>query len=127
MKQSTFFITFLIITAFTALLIISTGQWPLLQNYMDISWISLALFALICLAMFFGALSAVKNKNKNSFITAIMGFTTVKLILAAIVIFAYHQIAEPATNFFILPFFVIYFIYTAFELYFMMKVGKMNA
>jgi len=54
----------------------------------------------------------------------VLGFTVGKMLISVLVIFAYIQLAQPAGKLFILPFFGIYLAFTAYETYFMMKLGK---
>ena len=70
---------------------------------------------------------AAMSDNKNDFTNAVLGFTVGKMFLAILVILGYSLLAQPPDKLFIIPFFAIYLIYTIFETYFMMKLGRMNA
>lgn len=74
--------------------------------------------------MFLVGRSSAQSENKNNFTSTVLGFTMGKMMLAIMIIFAYMQLAEPSDKFFVIPFFTVYFIFTAFETYFMMKLGR---
>ena len=74
--------------------------------------------------MFFTGRSSAQSDNKNTFTSTVLGFTAGKMLLAIMIVFAYIKLAEPADRFFVIPFFAVYFIFTAFETYFMMKLGR---
>lgn len=77
--------------------------------------------------MYYAGRNAARSSNKNDFTNIIMGFTMGKMVLSFVLIFAYLKLVEPADKIFVLPFFSIYLIYTVFETYFMMKLGRTNA
>ncbi|MCB0558648.1 MAG: hypothetical protein H6573_03810 [Lewinellaceae bacterium] len=127
MSQRSFFIQLSILSLGTAILLFFLNRLPQLQAYSTLSWISLAAFAALCILMYLAGYQAVMSDNKNNFSNAVLGFTAAKMFLAILVIFGYSQLAQPPDKLFIIPFFAIYLIYTIFETYFMMKLGRMNA
>jgi len=127
MSQRNFFIQLGILSLGAAILLFFLNRLPQLQAYSALSWISLAAFTALCILMYLGGYRAAMSDNKNDFTNAILGFTIGKMFLAILVIFGYSQLAQPPDKLFIIPFFAIYLIYTIFETYFMMKLGRMNA
>ena len=124
MQQKTFYLQLTIVSILTAALLFFLNRHPKIMSYQDFSWISLAVFIALSILMYnFGQTSA-KSENKNNFTNTVLGFTVGKLFLAIIVIVSYNVLMEPSSKFFIVPFFVVYFIFTAFETYFMMKLGR---
>jgi hypothetical protein len=126
MSPKQFFIQLSIVSLFTAVGLYFLNGIEKLQGHDALSWGSLLLFIGLSLAMFFIGRRAAQSNNKNDFTNTVLGFTVGKLFLAMIVLFSYMQLAEPETRFFILPFFCVYFIYTIFETYFMMRLGRSN-
>ena len=96
------------------------------QAQMGFSWSCLGFFVVLSTVMFFAGKRAAQSKNKNDFTGVALGFTIIKLFAAILIILFYSKGFQPQTNNFILPFIVIYVIYTAFETYFMMQLGKMK-
>lgn len=127
MSQRSFFTQLGLLSLGTALLIFLLGRLPRFQAYSLLSWASLAAFFALSVAMFFAGRSAAHSDNKNDFTNAVLGFTVGKMFLAIVAIFGYSSLAKPTDKLFIIPFFSIYLIYTIFETYFMMKLGRMNA
>jgi hypothetical protein len=127
MSQRSFFMQLGILSLGTAILLFFLNRLPQLQAYGELSWISLAAFVALCILMYKAGYRAAMSDNKNDFSNAVLGFTAGKMFLAILVIFGYSQLAQPPDKLFIIPFFAIYLIYTIFETYFMMKLGRMNA
>jgi hypothetical protein len=126
MKKSTFYIQLAIVTIISAGLVYMLNQFEETQPYSSLGWISLALFFFLSLLMYVFGYQSAMSKNKHAFTNTVVGFTAGKMFLSAMIIVLYNSLMEPPTKWFILPFFMIYLIYTIFETYFMMRLGKMN-
>ncbi len=126
MPTSTFFRQIGILTAITALALFAINQLEALQPYANFSWISLAFFVILTLAMFGVGMLTANSNNKNAFMGTILGFTFAKIVFSFIVVVAYYQMTQPTSKAFVIPFFITYLVYTAFETWFMMKLGKQN-
>ncbi|MCB0636275.1 MAG: hypothetical protein KDC54_06640 [Lewinella sp.] len=116
----------LIVTALTAAGIWGLLQVPQVQPYGTVGWISLGGFALLSVLLFWAGKRAAMSSNKNDFTSTVLGATMGKMFLAVIIIYAYIQLAEPTDKLFVLPFLGVYLVYTIFEVYFMMRLGRMN-
>lgn len=127
MSQRSFFIQLGGLSLVTAILLYFLNRQPQLQAYSALSWISLGAFVSLSVLMYLAGYRAAMSENKNDFTNAILGFTVAKMFLAILVLIGYTQLARPQDKLFIIPFFGIYLIYTIFETYFMMKLGRMNA
>lgn len=124
MEAKHFYIQLLILSAAVALGLYFLNRLPQLQAHAPLSWISLAGFIGLSTLMFYTGKRSAKSENKNDFTNVVLGFTIGKMFMAILVIYAYLQLAQPQGKVFILPFFGIYLIFTAFETFFMMKLGK---
>lgn len=127
MSQRQFFIQLGILSLGATILLFFLNRLAQLQPYSILSWISLAAFMALSALMYLAGRRAALSDNKNDFTNAILGFTMGKMFLAILVVFGYSQLARPPDKLFIIPFFAVYLIYTIFETYFMMKLGRMNA
>ena len=127
MTQKEFLIQLSIITVISAAIVFGLSTLEKLQPYQMFSWICLGFFVVFSVLMFFMGTNASKSSNKNDFTNVALGFTAGKMFGSLIIIVIYIKLIEPTSKMFILPFFIIYIIYTAFETYFMMKLGKENA
>lgn len=125
MTNQQFLFQLIIITGLCAV-----GLWGLMEGvpdlraYQALGWISLVGFTALSGLMFWAGRKAALSKNKNDFTSAVLGFTMGKMFLAVIIIYAYMKLAQPADKLFVIPFFGVYVVYTVFETYFMMKLGR---
>ena len=126
MSKYSFYFQLTLLSVFAAVILYLINQAPRFQSYSDLSWISLAFFIGLSIAMFLAGFRATKSENKHNFTNVVMGFTIGKLMLSALIILVYFKLAEPETRLFVIPFFCIYFIYTVFETYFMTRLGRMG-
>ncbi|HMQ46250.1 MAG TPA: hypothetical protein PKA00_02380 [Saprospiraceae bacterium] len=126
MSRKTFFIQLGVLTAVVATLLCLLLQTPTFKGYQLVSWISLAAFVLLSIGMYAFGKSAAQHENKNLFTNVVMGFTMIKLFLTIAVVLGYNEIMQPDNKAFIIPFFGIYLIYTVYETWFMMRLGKLN-
>lgn len=126
MNQQRFFIQLFFLSILLSILIFSLNYIPDFAVHELFSWGALLLFVLLTVLMFFVGKKSALDQNKNKFTNIVFGFTFVKLALAATVIIAYYLIAKPENKLFIIPFFIIYFTFTAYETYLMMRLGKEN-
>ena len=79
---------------------------------------------LLTLAMFLLGGATAKNKDTNLFTGVVLGFTFGKIFLSFLIVVGYHQLAQPTSKIFLLPFFIVYLIFTIFETYLMMQIGQ---
>ena len=126
MSKSSFFFALFPITALSAVALAFLAKLPAFQSDASVLWISLAVFALLSIGMYFMGLNAAKSDNKNTFTSILLLSTMAKMFIAILIIVLYLKLMLPDTRLFVLPFLGIYLIFTVFETYFMMKLGKMD-
>ncbi|MEN0046554.1 MAG: hypothetical protein AAF806_05825 [Bacteroidota bacterium] len=119
-----FFAILLGVSFLVLLLILLQQHIPSLAEFTSISWISALVFTLVNITMYFIGRRSATNRNKGQFISIFMGFTLLKMLFAVCIILLYVQYYNPSTKFFVFPFFLLYLVYTVFELWFMMKLGR---
>lgn len=124
MNARIFYIQLLILTLLVGLGLFFLNRLPQLQSHAVLSWLSLAFFTGLSVMMFYAGRNSAQSDNKNNFTNVVLGFTIGKMFFTIMVIYAYVQLVKPEGKLFVLPFFGIYLIFTAFETYFMMKLGK---
>jgi len=101
-------------------------QLPVFQGFFDFSMISIVLFIIFCIGMYFFGYSAAVSTNKSAFTGIVLISIFGKMLFSIILIVVYSKLREPETRMFLLPFIVVYLYYTAFETYFLMKLGKLK-
>jgi uncharacterized membrane protein YjjP (DUF1212 family) len=124
MKHQDFFRQITLISLLLGLALWGLYQLEVLQPYQLLGWISMAYFFSISLLIYLVSQGMVKNANPNAFIRMVMGFVLFKLMLSVAVVVVYFEKTAPSSKYFILPFFLVYLVYTIFETYFLMKISK---
>jgi hypothetical protein len=124
MKQSQFFIQLTIISALVALLFFILHQFTRLAQYQDFSWICLSVFVVLSILVFFVGRQKAQHQNPNVFNSLLLSVTFGKMFLAVILVFAYHRTALPQERSFLIPFFIVYLVFTVYEVYFLTKLGN---
>lgn len=109
-----------------AVLLLVLGFIPLFQIDISVSWISLLFFILFTVVVFYVAENAALSSNPHTFTSVIMGVVIGKMFFSIIIILVYIKLMNPESRYFLLPFFIIYFSFTIFELHFMTKLGKIK-
>ena len=97
-------------------------QIPQVADYSQFTWWCMSFFIFLCLIIYSMA-SLVKPRN-NPMLNFRVGIFSnfLKIISSLIFILFYYYQYQPTTHLFVLPFFLIYTLYTIFELYFLTKV-----
>ena len=127
MSLSAFLKQLTLISLLSAIGLYFVHQIPILAPHSALSWGSLGFFVALSLVMFFVGRKAAVSQNKNDFTNVFLLFLMAKLFSCAILVIVYLKTVEPQTKLFVLPFFGLYIIYTVFEVYFLSKLGRMQA
>ncbi len=93
-------------------------------QYSSVTWWSLGLFIPLSIGMFIFGQRASNSENKLLFHNLIIITIFAKMFLSVFVLLIYKKIFHPETKNFTLPFFLVYFIFTIFETYFMVKLAQ---
>lgn len=118
------------LAATVGLSICLTGGLHLLERlspYWGLSALTIGIFTLLSIVAFFAGKFASTSSNKHLFTNLIMGFTLVKMILSGMIVIGYQMLAEPEDKLFVLPFFLLYILFTAFEMFVMIKQARATA
>jgi hypothetical protein len=87
-------------------------------------WISIFIFIIISVISYLFGLKTANSTNKFDFGNLFIIITILKLFIFLLTFVAYKLLFEPSDKLFILPFFIIYIIFTTFEVRLLMKIGK---
>ncbi len=127
MNQQRFLLRLAMITAGVLGILLLLQIFPVFSEGFVFSIVSLAFFALFSLGAYLLSVKAAMSKNKNMFISLVMAYTFVKLFLTLAIVLIYKKVADPEGMFFLIPFFIIYIVFTAFETFFLMNLTKIRA
>lgn len=118
------FILLLVIVSCLSLILVNVSRSfsiVLQQNYTLSLW-SIVLFTIVCATMYPLSVAALNSKNKFLFNYLTMGFILLKMLLSLVLIIVYKWRFHPDSYLFVTPFFIIYSVFTVFEVYFMKKL-----
>ncbi|MCB0707682.1 MAG: hypothetical protein KDC34_20340 [Saprospiraceae bacterium] len=125
MSFRSFVVNLFSLTLLTVLVLYATQQvWPLMKQHQLLSWLSLGFFFLLSVLMYWTGLVTSRSENKNMFTAAVLGFVFGKMALSLMIVVIYTKEVQPESKYFILPFFLVYLVYTVFETYFLIRLGK---
>jgi hypothetical protein len=125
-RHATFFNYLFWISAVAIALSFSQYLLPVLQTYVELALVSVGIFVVLSLLMYGLTYRTVKRSKHNQFIGLFLLFTLLKMIIAIVVIGWYVKTAAPPNRFYVLPFFLVYLLYTGFEIWFMDKLARMQ-
>jgi hypothetical protein len=124
MSEKTYITYFLTLLILTALILICFQYIETLSRYSSLSWISLILFSAFSLFFYFGGKKTINSQDIHLFSKFFLSATVIKMLTSLTVILLYIFIVKPKDKLFIIPFFLVYLLFTIFEVYFMSKVGS---
>jgi hypothetical protein len=125
MSSKTFYKLLVSVSLLTvAILFLLSQFFPVLKSYSDLGWLSFILFFTITIMMFFFGKQAIDSPSKMMFSNVSMAFLLMKMLLSIMILVLYKKLAHPASNTFIVPFFIVYLIFTIFETYVMLKLTR---
>lgn len=124
MTQRTFLTQTGIVSLLVIILLAVIYAFMPFQPYWALGVISVLLFLGLTVAMFYFGKQAAASQNRNHFTTLILGVTVVKMFVSIGVVFLYFSIVRPSSRMFVVPFLMVYFIYTVYETYMLMILSK---
>jgi hypothetical protein len=125
MEWRRFLIILSIISVATIILFLVTHVYfPKLESHAPFSFVTISLFVIFCLVAFVLGKKSVKSTNKYRFIHILLMLIMGKMVLSLFLILTYVKLLTPPDKLFVIPFFLIYLVYTVFEIYFLEKVAK---
>lgn len=92
--------------------------------YIDISYYAIPAFTLLSIMIYFLTEHLEKQNNKGMLINLVIINVMFKFLLAIGIVMVYHKLKDPEDGIFVLPFIIIYVIFTIFETYFMSIQAK---
>lgn len=124
MNNKQFIISLLLVTFIVTLIVHLMSYVASLADYLHLGTMSIMLFSSICVVMYVFASRSAKKDQRVAFINIFMLSTLLKMLFSVILIAIYYKTQLPNSKLFIVPFFVVYAIYTIFEVWFMSKLTK---
>jgi hypothetical protein len=128
MKTQRFLLELFLVSLLLAALVVGLGWiFPFFFTHAQVAYWMLAMLCGLSFPMFFLGKVAAKSPRKNMFSQLMLFFIFTKMMCSVALIVVYQQKYKPQDKYFIIPFIFIYFAFTAYETYFMLKISKTNA
>lgn len=96
----------------------------LLGSQPDFAWVCYVFFALLTFLTIYITSLATKASSKSYGTTMILGAMGVKFILSMFMILGYILVVNPENPRFVLPFFVLYILFTVVETNYLLRITK---
>lgn len=116
----------LLISLLTALLLWALSFIPVIGGHAGFTWLSLLVFIGLSTGIYFPFKSAAHGNNKSLFTQLSMVFIVVKMLLSLTMLLVYNKAFHPGDRFFLVPFGIIYIVYTSFETWALGILGKVK-
>ena len=101
--------------------------FPAFGDILPVSLISVGFFVILCITVYYLGNQAAKSDNKYVLTRLILGLVFIKIFACLAIVIVYEKLFEPDTNYYMLPFFLIYLVYTVFEVILLTKANKLSA
>jgi len=93
------------------------------KNYTTVSYYSVCMFTVLSIILYLLLYNSVKNPNKQLFISITLANMLIKMVCSIALLLIYRAVQQPADGKFIVPFLIIYLIFTIFETWFMIRLA----
>ena len=115
------------LSALGLLLTLVLNQLDLFQSAAKLSLLSLGFFILLTWIIFLLGKRAVVSRNPNSLTQVILGIFMLKLVSCAAIVVGYKRLADPPDNWFVVPFLLLYVLFTTFEVRLFNQLNRKDA
>lgn len=90
-----------------------------LAEYVDLGVYSAIAFSILSIVIYIMTKMISSSEKKTIFIQLIMLNMLSKMTFSAIIVYIYYVVKSPSNGMFIIPFLIVYILFTVFETYFM--------
>ena len=95
-----------------------------IAEYIDIAYYAIPTFSLLCIVIYFLTEYLEKQSNKGMLLNLVIINVMFKFMITIGVVLIYLKLRNPDDGIFVLPFIIIYVLFTIFETYFMSLQAK---
>lgn len=123
MTGKNFFFGFGVTILFSSLIVFGLSYWDQTKPFISLGWLSIVMFSGLSLIIFFLGKKTVDHTVRTRFIGVTIANMMFKMFFSIALILIYYKLKEPQSPYFILPFLIIYLIYTIFETRFLLQLA----
>ena len=127
MQINSFLVQLVIISIVTWLILLGLTSVASLSVEPLFYSISIACFFIFNVLLFFFAIDTSKSRNLFSFNNTVILSLILKLVMAMSILMIYERVVGKVSTFHAVFFLLIYIIYTAFEVHYLMKLARSKA
>jgi len=124
MKTSRFYLLFGITLICLCAFLYLIGLSSKMQHYLDISYMAVPAFGILSLVIYYLTIFMEKREDKSGLFNIVVINLMLKFLISALVIGIYYNTKNPSDGIFVVPFIVIYVVFTIFETYFMSEQAR---
>ena len=95
-----------------------------IYQYIDIAYYAIPSFTFLSIAIFFLTEYLESQPNKGMLLNLVIINVMFKFLIGIGVVVIYHKLRNPEDGIFVLPFIIVYVVFTIFETYFMSLQAK---
>lgn len=127
MESKNFFIQLTFVVFITIILLYACYSLLPIMDYVALGIVGLFFFILLSILIYFLATKAAQSNNLNAFTHLIMYNLMLKLFFSVIIVAFYYYLVKPSERLFIVPFVIIYLIFTIFEAIFLSRQARQKS
>ena len=108
------------------ILLISLSRLEAFSSSSSFSWIILVLFIILTVYAYYRSKKLATHSDNNAFSRMVLGFIGIKVVLCLGLMLSYAKFWNPNDKMVLIPFLILYSIYTIFEVSVMTKNGQIK-
>mgnify|MGYP000636462930 CR=1 FL=1 len=124
MDVKQFYLKLMGVTILAISVVLGLNLFPQFANSQVLSIGTIVFFITLSIFVFLFGARIAKQENKNTYTSLILLVMMTKMFLCILLVAVFTKSYKPTSNFFLIPFFTIYLIYTIFEVHLMTRLGK---
>jgi len=113
----------LVFLAFLVLVLVFLHSFESQSDTAILSIMTVVLFTILSIVLYIALRISVKSTNKQLFISYTILNMIIRMVMSIGLLLMYREIYKPVDGKFVLPFLVIYILFTIFETSFMLKIA----
>ena len=124
MTPKIFYLQLASVSCLLALVLSILNSYELFSIHQTFSWVCMLGFIVFCSLLYSLESLTVYIQDKSLFGKIFLMSIFFKFLFCCLMIIVYISVKEPQNMYFILPFFIIYLVYTIYEVYFVSKLAN---
>lgn len=124
MTNENFFVNLGFTIILSSLIVIGLSYWAQTGPYSQLGWFSILMFSCLSGVVFLLGKKTVDHPVRTRFIGVTIANMMLKMFFSIALILVYYKWKGPQSPYFILPFIIIYLIYTIFETKFLLNLAN---